>query len=215
MSRETALLLDQQTRRSRLRLSERVRELRRAKGLTLRELSRTAGFAPSTLSKIENGQLSASFDSLVKLAEGLGVDFAELFAGESALAATARRSITAKGGGRVHDTGTYQYELLCTDLTRKQMIPLLARVKAGSLAEFGPLIRHPGEEFVYVLDGPIELRTEFYEPRLLKAGDCAYFDSTMGHALLRAGERDALVLWVCTFPMPRPEDLATSRPPET
>jgi transcriptional regulator with XRE-family HTH domain len=203
--------VDGQPPDSRLRFSERVRSLRRARGLTLRELACRAGFAPSTLSKIENGQLSASFDSLVKLAEGLGIDFAELFSSDANLATTARLSVTRKGEGQVHGTGSYEYELLCTDLTRKRMTPLVAAVGAGSLAEFGPLIRHPGEEFIHVLEGHVELHTEFYAPRLLAPGDSAYFDSTMGHALLRKGEGNAAVLWVCTHSMPRLERPRTGR----
>jgi hypothetical protein len=78
------------------------------------------------------------------------------------------------------------------------MFPLLGTLKARSLTEFGQPLRHEGEEFIHVLSGSVELHTEFYSPILLTTGDSAYYDSTMGHALLRVGKREALVLWVCT-----------------
>ncbi|WP_161491293.1 cupin domain-containing protein [Bradyrhizobium neotropicale] len=54
------------------------------------------------------------------------------------------------------------------------------------------------EEFFYVLSGEVLLYTEHYAPIRLSPGDCSYFDSTMGHALVSAGEEDALILWIAT-----------------
>ena len=76
------------------------------------------------------------------------------------------------------------------------MIPVLARARAKSLEEFGQLVRHPGEEFTYVVDGEAILHTEFYDPIVLKAGDSVYFDSSMGHAYLAGQGCDEVVL-VC------------------
>lgn len=56
-----------------------VRTLRLRAGLTLNELSRQAEVAASTISKIESGQLSPGYDIILRLADGLGVDVAELF----------------------------------------------------------------------------------------------------------------------------------------
>ncbi len=78
------------------------------------------------------------------------------------------------------------------------MIPLVARIKNPLIEDFGPMLRHPGEEVDHVLEGEIEIHTEHYAPVRLAQGDCAYFDSTMGHAFIAAGEKDALVFWVST-----------------
>jgi mannose-6-phosphate isomerase-like protein (cupin superfamily) len=88
------------------------------------------------------------------------------------------------------------------------MHPLVARLKAHSVTEFGPLFRHPGEELFYVLAGMVELHTEHYRPQILDAGDCAYFDSTMGHACISTGEEDALIFWVSTVPRPNSSSLS-------
>ena len=83
---------------------------------------------------------------------------------------TARRSI-----GRLDDavrvtTPNYDYYYLCTELRRKRMIPMLTRIRAKSLEEFGDLVRHSGEEYIHVLEGTIDVHTEFYDPVMLEDG---------------------------------------------
>ena len=121
-----------------------------------------------------------------------------MFAGEPARSVTGRRSITRRGQGIPYHTPNYAYELLCADLTRKRMIPLLARIKAREIKDFGPLLSHAGEEIILVLEGRIVLHTEFYEPTELAAGDCVYFDSRMGHGCIAHGIEPAVVFWVCS-----------------
>jgi transcriptional regulator with XRE-family HTH domain len=181
-----------------LSLARRVRALRSKGGMTLKELSARSGISISALSKLENGQLSPTYENIVRLARGLSVDITALFADDIPAAVMGRRSITCKGAGVRCETANYDYEMLCTDLARKQMVPLLARVKAKEIKAFGPLIAHEGEEVVYVVSGKIVLHTEYYEPRLLETGDCAYFDSTMQHACVTQGVEDAVVFWVCS-----------------
>ena len=78
------------------------------------------------------------------------------------------------------------------------MIPLISRIRSRTLEEFGELIRHAGEEFVYVLEGAIEVHSEFYDPITLQAGEYIYLDSEMGHGYLVTGGFDAAtVLAVC------------------
>lgn len=174
-----------------------VRELRRGGNLTLQQLGDRCGLAPSTISKIENGQLSPSYETIVSLADGLRVDVAQLFTPTPGAAmASGRRCITKRGKGAVHPTPQYRYEMLCTELSQKHFTPLLTRIKARDIAEFPELLRHAGEEFIFVVSGTIELHTEFYEPARLDAGDSCYFDSKMGHACISVGDGDAVVVWI-------------------
>ena len=62
-----------------LDLGVRVRELRTKRGWTLEQAARRAGLARSTLSKIENGQMSPTYEALKKLAEGLEISVPQLF----------------------------------------------------------------------------------------------------------------------------------------
>jgi len=79
------------------------------------------------------------------------------------------------------------------------MIPVLTSIRAKTVAEFGDLVRHTGEEYIYVLDGRIEVHTEFYDPVVLEKGESIYIDSQMGHAYIVAeGCEEATVLGVCS-----------------
>ena len=79
------------------------------------------------------------------------------------------------------------------------MIPVLTRVRAKSAEEFGELVRHSGEEFIYVVSGRITVHTEFYDPVTLSASEGLYIDSNMGHAYVAAeGCDEALVLGMCS-----------------
>ena len=179
-----------------LHLGRRVRQIRQSRNWTLEEASRRTGLARSTLSKIENEQMSPTFDAVQKLAEGLDIDVPQLFAPPKRQASAGRRTITRADQGRPHPTGTYEHELLCSDLTNKRMVPFKSRIHARSFADFGDWVRHDGEEFVLVLGGTVQLFSEYYEPITLEMGDSAYFDSAMGHALISVSDEDAQVLWV-------------------
>ncbi|WP_373797647.1 helix-turn-helix domain-containing protein [Achromobacter insuavis] len=179
-------------------LAQRLRALRQARDWTLKQAAQATGVSASTLSKIENGLLSPTYDNLIKIAAGLELDVAELFTASDAHMGTGRRSLSRQGEGRQYETPYYDHRLLCTALSHKRMMPFHTRVKARSFDEFQDWTRHGGEEFVYVLEGEVELYTEFYEPARLKAGESFYIDSRMGHRVISLSKQDALVLWVST-----------------
>jgi transcriptional regulator with XRE-family HTH domain len=179
-----------------------VRRLRREAGLTLQELGERCGLGASTISKIENKLISPTYDTILALADGLGVDVAELFSGRSSGTVTGRRSLTRRNEGVRQKTPQYDYEMLCSDIARKQFIPLVTTIRAHSRTEFSELVSHAGEEFIYVLSGKVTLHTQHYEPLLLNPGDSCYFDSTMGHACVSASKEDAVILWVCSRVQP-------------
>ncbi len=181
-----------------LKLGEKVRELRRSHGLTLDDVSRRTGLAKSTLSKIENEQVSPSFEVVQKLAAGLGIDIPQLFQPSQEPLASGRRTVTRAGEGRPHPTTTYDHELLATELTHKRMVPFKSVVHARRFEDFPDWVRHSGEEFLLVLSGRIVFYSEFYEPVSLGVGDSIYYDAGMGHVCVSESEQDAEILWVCT-----------------
>lgn len=187
---------------TRSRLGAALRALRQQKGWTLAELSRRTGFSIPTLSKVENDRLSLSYDKLIRLSEGLDVDIAQLFTpvneGSGLAAISGRRSINRRGEGELVPTNNYDYRYLSTDVNRKKFIPILTEPKAQSLQDFGELVRHSGEEFVYVLEGEVEIHTDLYAPLTLKAGESAYLDSSMGHAYVVKGKAPCRLLAVCS-----------------
>ncbi len=182
-----------------LDLGARVRELRKSHGWTLEQAAGQAGLARSTLSKIENGQMSPTYEALKKLAVGLEISVPQLFTAPKAAQVSGRMAITKTGEGAAHATTTYEHELLAGALTKKTMLPYRARVRARSFEEFDGWVRHDGEEFLYVLTGSIRLITEFYEPVDMKRGDSAYYDASMGHNVISTSADDATILWVTSL----------------
>ncbi|MCW8329275.1 XRE family transcriptional regulator [Photobacterium sp. SDRW27] len=179
-----------------LKLGKRLKEIRMAHGLTLEEASKRTGLARSTLSKIENEQISPTFQAMQKLAGGLEIDIPQLFAPPKQIKASGRRDITRKDDGKPHPTTTYEHELLATQLTKKKMMPFKSRVRARQFEDYSDWIRHDGEEFLLVLSGEITFYSEFYEPVNLSDGDSVYYDATMGHMLVSVSDEDAHILWV-------------------
>ncbi|MGH8251643.1 MAG: cupin domain-containing protein [Steroidobacteraceae bacterium] len=88
------------------------------------------------------------------------------------------------------------YDYLCTHLSGKKMTPVLTEIHSKTLAETNGFLKHEGEEFVYVLQGTLQLHTEFYEPLVLDTGASVYFDSTMGHTYVSVGEKPLKILSV-------------------
>src|SRR5580698_6956402 len=183
-------------------LGSLLRSLRSRNRWTLKEMSQRTDIPVSTLSKVEHDRLTLTYDKLVQLSQRLNIRISELFAdttGGVEPAVTARRSI-----GRTEDavhvsTKNYDYYYLCPELRRKRMIPILTRIRSKSAEEFGSLVHHSGEEYIYVLEGAIKVLTEFYDPVVLGVGESIYIDSNMGHAYVTAeGCDEAVVLGVCS-----------------
>lgn len=183
-------------------LGARLRHLRKARQLTLSGLASLSGVSVSTISKIENGTLSPTLDKVLRLAEGLDLTIGQLIGDDEGenTSPNSRFVPSHEGDGIVIDTRNYVYRYLCAELINKRMVPIHARIKASSLKEFGPLERHGGEEFLIVMDGEIVVHSEFYAPVTLRRGESIYLDSTMGHAYVSTGDRDAEVFCICTEP---------------
>jgi len=182
-----------------------LRGLRQRNDWTLKQMSERTGIPVSTLSKIEHDRLTLSYDKLLVLSQRLDIPLSDLFAEPAAIAASTAASVTARRSiGRMQDavevvTPNYDYHYFCPELRHKQMMPILTRIRARTLAEFGEWVRHAGEEYIYVIEGRIVAHTEFYDPVELGVGESIYIDSTMGHAYLVAeGCDQALVLGMCS-----------------
>lgn len=179
-----------------LDLGKRLKSIRIQLGLTLEEASKRTGLARSTLSKIENEQISPTFQALQKLASGLDIAIPQIFEPPKQKGAVGRRDITLSQQGKPHPTATYEHELLATQLSNKRMMPFKSRIRARDFDAYAEWVRHDGEEFLLVLEGEICFYSEFYEPVNLAIGDSVYYDASMGHVLISISEEDAHILWV-------------------
>jgi transcriptional regulator with XRE-family HTH domain len=178
-----------------------IRRIRTERDWTLAQMSTAVGIPLSTLAKIERDQLSLTYDKLLQLSERLEIGLMELFSMPSvpqSPVATGRRSVAGEANSFTVVSRNYDDKYLCNELRKKIITPIIVDVKASSIEEFGPLITHDGEEFIYVLSGSIVVHTNFYEPTEIKTGGGHYLDSQMGHAYVRAAGCDsATMLVVC------------------
>lgn len=181
-----------------------LKAARAAQGLTLAEVRDRSGLPISTLSKIENGKMGLSYDKLVKLGSGLGIDIAQLLGGgapeESASPQVikGRRSVTRKGEEQVAESATYRFGFHAAELLGKKIAPIVLEIDAQSIEEFGELTRREGEEFAYVIEGKVDFYSELYAPTRLNEGDSIYFDADMGHAYVAASTGRCRILSIST-----------------
>jgi transcriptional regulator with XRE-family HTH domain len=172
-----------------------IREQRVMAKLSLAKLATRVGVSVSTMSKIETGKISTSFERLETVADALQIDLAQLL-GSTQLNAGApqrthqygtRRSVTSRDQAVMVDAGQYSEWFHAPDMLNKHFQPMVVDVRLGKIEDYGPLTSHNGEEWNYVLEGELEFHTDVYSPVRLKAGDSIYFDAEMKHAHVRVG----------------------------
>jgi transcriptional regulator with XRE-family HTH domain len=198
------LAVQDQAPRNAARPGAALRALRTQRGWTLAEVSKRTDLPVSTLSKIENDRMSLTYDKLARISAGLGVDIAQLFmpqvVGMPGGVVNGRRSITLAGQGQAIETDNYGHIYPAADFLNKRFVPVIAELHARTMEEFGEMVRHPGEEYAYVLEGVVEFHTELYAPLTLRKGDSIYFDSGVGHAYLAGDAGPCRVLSICSGP---------------
>lgn len=180
--------------------SRAIRDVRVSRGLSLRALSARAGLPYSTLSKLENGKMALTYDKLIRLAQALNVDLKDILANadeRAAPVAVGRRSVTRAGEALDAESEKHVHHYPAADLLGKMMTPIIIDVQARSVDELGGLVRHGGEEYLYVLRGSMELHSDLYAPLPLGPGDSVYFDSGMAHGYVRTSAEPCTVLAVC------------------
>lgn len=159
--------------------------LREERGWTLAELGRRAGFTVSALSKMENNRVAMTYDKLARISASLGVEVSRLFgpteSADDGIPVRGRRSVTRAGDGKTPGSTIPANLHLHADLLNKCMVPVIISHVARGPDQVGALVRYSGEQFIYVLEGAIDVYTDVYAPLRLNAGDSVYLDSAMAH----------------------------------
>jgi transcriptional regulator with XRE-family HTH domain len=177
-----------------------IRELRQKHGLTIAQVSEQAGISRGMLSKIENGQTSAGMDTLARIARALGVSMSMLFSKYDATAASAQH-IKKGAGMEVVRRGTksgHTYHLLAYDQGPVKVFePFLITIEDDT--ERYPTFEHPGNEFIYMLEGRIEYRCG-QETYVLEPGDALSFQGDVPHGPERLIKCPIKFLSVIVYP---------------
>ena len=182
-------------------MGQRLRNARKRRGLTLRQVAERSAVSLPTLSKMELGQVSISYDKFVAVARALEIDIAQFFEpGDGAAPDAPAPSFIHSALAEVpnYRSDHYDHHMLAVDFPGKKMIPAYSRIRARSLAEFPDYNRHPGQEFLLALSGTVQVCFENGETVTVEATESVYFDSSVGHVYLSVGEAEAQVLIVMT-----------------
>lgn len=199
MSARSARTLAAAPEADRVQLGLRLREHRKARRLTLKDLSSRSGVALSTLSKMELGQISVSYEKLAAVSRALSLDVGQLLDVQARAPAGAAAPVVVwseAGGAPTYSSGYYDYRMLATGFPGKRMTPLHGRILARRRDQFPDFIRHPGQEFVTVLSGRVRIEFETGDTIEVGRHESAYFDSGVGHIYVSLGRSDAQVLVV-------------------
>lgn len=177
-------------------LSARIRSWRRERGLSQADLAGKAGFARSTLSKIENGQLSPTFEILLKLSSGFEVEITDLLRPATPAPLSGRMQVERAGDGRLIPDGNTSLLPLASQMKNRPFKSFVVEFTQHSLEEFGPWNQHSTEDMLYVLSGVLEFHSDGYTTVTLHPGDSVHFDGTMAHACLAGGDLPCRCLFV-------------------
>lgn len=204
------------------RIGERIRRLRLKRSMGLVELGRQTGLSASFLSQLETGRVVPTLRNLARIAMIFGRDLSYFFEPEPhPLFRLHRRTDRVRLPQSGVEAPTYFFESLAWMVPERQLDPYYAEflpVRHGIEAK--PHV-HPGYEFLYVLEGELEIR-HGDRTHTLEVGDSVYFDAGTPHAYRCAGNMPAVALIVSmhqTVPQvahsgtARPAPVSAVRPP--
>ncbi len=171
-------------------IAHRLARLRHELGLTLAEVASQTGVSVSFLSSLERGYSSASIATLQKLAKLYKTNVLSFFANED----SSRRLVRSRDRKVLKPNAGVEMDLLASG--SKMMEPHLFRLAPGSGS--GGTYSHEGEEFIFVLQGKLEVWLDEVERYVLDSGDSLYFESTQAHRWQNLSKRETSLLWVNT-----------------
>jgi transcriptional regulator with XRE-family HTH domain/quercetin dioxygenase-like cupin family protein len=183
-------------------VGEKLRLLREVRGWTVDDVAQASGLAERHVHGIERGHRALPVDAVLKLARAFGKPLREVIgltvprrpyyvlqrsADIPALPTRRRRTPVERPSAPASKT----CQPLIEGFGVRGMYPCFLRMLNVGL-ETLTLHEHHGEEFIYVLEGELELTTysgENQVKEVLRAGDSCYIDSTVPH-LLRSWTRN-------------------------
>ena len=194
------------------RIGERIKRLRLKKSMGLVELGRHTGLSASFLSQLETGRVVPTLRNLARVAMVFSKDLSYFFETEPH---TLFRVHRKKERVRLPQTGvddpTYYFESLGYMVPDRQLDPYFAEfVPLKKNIEIRPHV-HPGYEFLYILEGELEIR-HADKTHVLTPGDGVYFDASTPHSYRCAGKSVAQAIIVTMHQVQSPQPAMNLRP---
>lgn len=171
---------------------KKMKKLRKERGLTISELAHETGLSPSLLSKIEEGSVSPSVSNIIQISKVLSVDSGS-FLSPQEIKDRERKRIESY----VKRTSSYSYKVLTPGAEKKHMKAFLVTIdpkQDHKMVEY----HHEGEEFIYVLQGKLEIKVGD-NTTVLEKGEAIHFNSALTHKLRNlSDEKTELIVVVYT-----------------
>lgn len=185
------------------RIGSKLTTLRESLGLSVEELAERAGTEPHLIAGIEQGALVPCLTPLIKITRALGVRLGTLLDDEDQIGPVVTRGGAAESVTRLKDLatgtsgGTLDFFSLAHGKSARHMEPFIIAVNPSTDKS---LSSHEGEEFLFVLDGAIEVAYG-KETHTLDAGDSIYYDSIVPHQVRAATDQPATIIAVVYAPV--------------
>ncbi len=182
-------------------LGQHISRLRIERGLTREELAKKCNCDVEIIISLEEGKLSPSLAPLLQIARALGVHLGALLDDNPVPGPIIVRKddqstpvVRFSGIRFAGEASTLEFHPLARNKAGRHMEPFLIDVHP-TVSEDCMFSVHEGEEFIYVLEGEIQVNYGS-DKYILGKGDCIYYDSTTPHEVRAYGDTSAKILAV-------------------
>ncbi len=183
-------------------VGERIRQVREGAGVTLQELADRTGYTSALLNQIENHMVSPPLGALGRIAQALGVRLGELWGegpGEPyTIVRRGERRQVSRFASKEGVSYGYTYESLGFGKKNRRVEPFLITLEPPTVPHPKPSV-HEGEEFLFVLEGRMEVHLAGHTD-VLEPGDSILYDASLPHRVTCHGGEPARVLAVIWAP---------------
>ena len=181
----------------------KIKRLRESKNITIEEVSERSGLSQDQIVSIENDEHLPSLGPLIKIARALGVRLGTFLddnddLGPVVCRAEEHNSSISFSNGTADARKHMEYFSLAKQKAGRHMEPFIIDIQASEEKNF-KLSAHEGEEFIFVLNGELEIEYG-KEKYLLKEGDSIYYDSIVEHHVHGATGKAAKILAMVYIP---------------
>lgn len=187
-------------------IGAKIKSIRESKQLTLQEVAERSGLGSEQIERIEHNVDFPSLAPLIKIARVLGVRLGTFLDDQTELGPVICRkkdSNEANGIGFTNNATLerkhMEYHSLSQDKSGRHMEPFLIDIVPSEEGVDFVLSTHEGEEFIYVLDGVVEINYG-KNTYILEEGDSIYYDSIVAHHVHAAADHTAKILGVVYTP---------------
>ncbi|MGB6066766.1 MAG: XRE family transcriptional regulator [Desulfomonilaceae bacterium] len=173
----------------------KLRAVREKRGYSVAELAAKTGIEVDALARLEAGEAFLPLGQLIRLSKALSLKMSDVIStGEEAftIVRAGERSRFSRFGKAKQASHGYEYESLAPDKKDRMMEPFIVTLQPAASDEPSS---HDGQEFIFVLDGEMEVMVEGTRD-VLRPGDAIYYDSTSMHLVKAHGDKPAKILAV-------------------